>query len=53
MLKKQKKSSKYEIPKAINTVENLTPHIELTFFFFFFFSQTRHQKAWFTTNLIK
>ena len=37
--KKKKKSSKYEIPKEINTVENLTPH--------------RHQKAWITTTLIK
>ena len=25
--KKKKKSLKYEIPKEINTVENLTPHI--------------------------
>ena len=46
---KKKKSSKYEILKEINTVENLTPHIELVFFL----PQTRHQKAWITTTLIK
>ena len=47
--KKKKNSSKYDIPKEINTVEYLTPHIELMFFL----PQTRHQKAWITTTLIK